>query len=141
MVSASISSETCGGGAAAGLGATVPPVTEAHTSLCFWFTAACSRTLGCTIVAAAVNCDPADQRPCSTQNTFNGNGSAPTGTMRSLPITQSCLPPLTSSPADRINRCLRRLIGTSLFTDGALYLCTAGRTTPRSLIIESSPCS
>src|SRR5712664_3702485 len=37
--------------------ALVPSATAAHTSVCFWSTAACSRTLGCTMVFDAVNCE------------------------------------------------------------------------------------
>src|ERR1700737_5482775 len=77
-----------------------PPATAAHTSVCFWSTAACSRTLGWTIVFAAVNCELLPiQRPCSTQKTSSGNGSAPAGRTCSLPTHLSCLPHLPSSPA------------------------------------------
>src|SRR6184192_789751 len=46
------------------------------------------------MVFAAANCAAPVQRPCSTQKTSRGSGGAPTGTMRSLPMTRSCLPPL-----------------------------------------------
>src|SRR5258708_6735561 len=79
--------------------------------------AALSRTLGWTMVLAAANCELPVQRPCSTQKTSRGSGGAPTGTMRSLPMTRSCLPPLTSSPARSSNGRLLRLIRTSWLTE------------------------
>ena len=61
------------------------------------------------MVLEAANCDPDDQRPCSTQKTSSGSGSAPGATMRSLAMMRSCLPPLTSSPARRSKGRLLRL--------------------------------
>src|SRR5256885_2553629 len=110
MVYESASPETRGAGAAAATPlpapetsteAVVPERTAFQTSACFWLTAACSRTLGWTIVFAAEKFPPEDQRPCSTQKTSRGSGSAPTGTIRSLPMMRSCLPPLTSSPEEK----------------------------------------
>ena len=45
----------------------------------------------------------ATQRPGSTQKTLRSMGSLLGGTMRSLPTTRSCLPPVTISPASRIS--------------------------------------
>src|SRR5258708_4822574 len=57
-------------GAARDALAVEPPATAAHTSVCFWSTTACSRTLGWTMVFDAVNCELLPvQRPCSTQKT------------------------------------------------------------------------
>ena len=48
--------------------------------------------------------DEATQRPGSTQKTDRSIGSDFGGTMRSTPITRSCLPPVTTSPASSNKR-------------------------------------
>src|SRR3979411_3226491 len=48
-----------GAGADMGRAAVEPLRTDSHTSPWLWLTAACSRTLGCTMVLAALNCEPA----------------------------------------------------------------------------------
>ena len=55
-------------------------------------------------------------RPGSTQNTLRSIGSLSGGTIRSLPITLSCLPPVTISPASRSRGRCELLINTSWFT-------------------------
>src|SRR2546430_14761230 len=104
MVYESISPETRGAGAAGATPlplpapetsteAVVPERTAFQTSACFWLTAACSRTLGWTIVLAAEKLAPEDQRPCSTQKTSSGSGSAPAGKKRVLAGMGGCFPP------------------------------------------------
>jgi hypothetical protein len=56
------------------------------------------------------------QRPCSMQNTDRSIGSAPTGTIRSLAITRSCLPPVTISPASNSSGRFELFTSTSVFT-------------------------
>ena len=58
----------------------------------------------------------ATQRPGSTQNTLRSTGSLSAGTMRSLPITRSCLPPVTISPASNSSGRLELFTSTSRFT-------------------------
>src|ERR1700674_3549060 len=103
-----------GGGPGAGDGAAAVPFrTAAQTLSCSLVIAACSRTLGCTIIFPAENCTPDDHRPFSTQNTSSGRGAAAGGTIRSLEMIRSCFPPLTSSPASNSNGFEPRLISTS----------------------------
>src|ERR1039458_8330942 len=76
------------------------------------------RTLGCAICDfMEPKCsDEATQRPGSTQNTDRSMGSDLGGTMRSTPITRSCLPPVTTSPASRSRGWSELLIRTNRFT-------------------------
>src|SRR5271163_10074 len=155
MVSPMISalSAAGGGGGAAGRpplpagtafdAAKVPERTAFHTSFWFCATAACSRTLGCTIVLASPNCELAPvHRPCSTQKTSSGSGSEPTGTILSFPIIRSCFPPLTSSPASKSNGRLLRLINTNWFTLAPLlYWGTATGRPSRERAKATAPCS
>src|SRR5438128_786635 len=55
-------------------------------------------------------------RPGSTQNTLKSMGSLSAGTMRSLPITRSCLPPVTISPANNNRGRLELFTSTNWFT-------------------------
>ena len=77
----------------------------------------------------------ATQRPGSTQNTLRSTGSLSAGTMRSFPITRSCLPPVTISPARSSNGRFELLISTNRFTS-AFSRRTAGvrplRISPRT---------
>jgi hypothetical protein len=82
------------------------PCTESHTFCWSFATMACSRTVGCTmkLPAADLSAPPkveelSVQRPGSMQKTERSIGSPPAGTMRSLAMTRSCLPPVTISPA------------------------------------------
>src|SRR5271154_4270440 len=123
--------------------AVLPDVTAPQPSLWFCPTAACSRTLGCTIVLEFVNCALLPvHRPCSTQNTSSGKGSDPAGTLRSFPIIRSCFPPLTSSPANSSKGRLLRLIRTSWLTLAPLLLCGKGIGRPsRDRANPAAPCS
>src|SRR5580704_7268399 len=123
--------------------AKVPERTAFHTSFWFCATAACSRTLGCTITLASPNCELAPvHRPCSTQKTSSGSGSDPTGTILSFPIIRSCFPPLTNSPASKSNGRLLRLISTSWFTLAPLLYCgTATGRPARDRAKPAAPCS
>src|ERR1700678_3397285 len=113
---------------------------------------ALARTEGCAIKVppavallptAALPADPyvvpdapklvllATQRPGSTQKTFKSTGSLSAGTMRSLPITRSCLPPATISPASSNKGRFELLIKTSRLTS-APSCCTGGPLCPRT---------
>ena len=59
------------------------------------------------------------QRPCSTQNTSSGNGSPPTGTMRSFAHDAILIAARNHFSSEKKNRLLPRLIRTSWFTDCA----------------------
>src|SRR5712672_3225222 len=67
------------------------------------------------------------QRPGSTQNTLRSTGSLSAGTMRSLPITRSCLPPVTISPASNSNGRLELLTSTNWLTSASRTGCGIGR--------------
>jgi len=73
----------------------------------FWSLSAMAgmRTLGCAIcdfIESKLLLLPT-QRPGSTQKTLRSTASGPDGTIRSAPMTRSCFPPVTISPASRSN--------------------------------------
>ena len=85
---------------------------------------------------AVPNCmvDPV-QRPGSTQNTPRSMGSLSAGMMRSAPMTRSCLPPVTISPASKTSGRLELFTSTSWLTWAPVSGAGVGlpRTRPRTL--------
>ena len=94
------------------------------------------RTLGCAIwdFSAPKWSDEATHRPGSTQNTDRSIGSDFGGTMRSTPITRSCLPPVTTSPASKSSGRSELLISTRRLTSApdCRGIRVPGRTKPCS---------
>src|ERR1700730_15690000 len=88
------------------------------------------------MVFAAANCALPVQRPCSTQKTSRGSGGAPAGTMRSLPMTRSCLPPLTSSPPRSNSGRLLRLINTRWLTEAPVLGCGSDNGENRDVLVS-----
>src|ERR1035438_8259785 len=78
--------------------------------------------------------DEATQRPGSTQNTDRSIGPDFGETIRSTPMTRSCLPPVTTSPASRSKGWSELLIRTRRFTSApdCRGMGEPGRTNPRS---------
>ena len=73
-------------------------------------------SVGRALAAAPKVAELSVQRPGSIQKTPRSMGSAPAGTMRSLAMTRSCLPPVTISPARRRSGLEELLTRTSVLT-------------------------